>query len=163
MAATTARRDHVEPLPGAETTFAALRAAGVRVCLVTDVPRAMLDHVVDVLGWRDLVDLAVAPDHEEALRGAPYPDLILASALRVRVDDIRDVAVVANTVDDLVAGRRAGASIVAAVVGSGDDEASLRAAPHTHVLRAIDEFPVILASAGSGAPDGRDYSSSGGR
>jgi phosphoglycolate phosphatase-like HAD superfamily hydrolase len=144
------RREHVEPLPGAETTFAALRAAGVRVCLVTHLSRSTLDHFVDVLGWRDLVDVTLAPDPDDDLRGAPFPDLLFAAALRVRVDDIREVAVAGSSVDDLVAGRRAGAAIVAAVADGEHHQAILRAAPHTHVLRAIDEFPAVVAYSSSG-------------
>ncbi|MDQ1519311.1 MAG: hypothetical protein QOI55_384 [Actinomycetota bacterium] len=154
MAGTTVRREDIEALPGAETTFAALRAAGVRVCLATGMSRAMLDHLVDVLGWRDLVDLTLAPELEDGLRGPPFPDLVLAAMLRLHVDDVREVAVAGDTVDDLVAGARAGASVVVGVLTGADDAARLRSAPHTHVLRAIDEFPAVVAAA--------SYSSGGG-
>jgi phosphonatase-like hydrolase len=155
MAGTTVRREEIEALPGAETTFAALRAAGVRLCLTTGLPRATLDHLVDVLGWRDLVDLTLAPAFDEGLRGPPFPDLVLAAALQLHVDDVREVAVAGDTVEDLVAGARAGASVVAGVLTGANDAAQLRAAPHTHLLRAIDEFPAVVAAAGYASGGGK--------
>ncbi len=99
-------RGEVEALPGAETTFAALRAAGVRICLTTGLSRATQEHIIDVLGWRDLVDLTLTAELDDGLRGRPYPDLVLAAGLRLRVDDVREVAVAGDTTNDLIAGAR---------------------------------------------------------
>jgi phosphoglycolate phosphatase len=162
MAGTMVRREDIEPRPGVETTFAALRAVDVHVCLTTDLSRATLEHVIDVLGWRDLVDVALAPDPDDGMRAAPAPDLLFAAALRLHLDDVREIAVASDSVDDLVAGARAGASIVAAVPNRADDVATLRGAPHTHLLRAIDEFPALVIAT-NGNPSGASYSSSGGR
>jgi hypothetical protein len=60
-----------------------------------------------------------------------------------------------------VAGSRAGASIIAAVPNGADDVATLRGAPHTHLLRAIDEFPALVTATNGSATDA-SYSSSGG-
>jgi phosphoglycolate phosphatase-like HAD superfamily hydrolase len=139
--------EEIEPRPGAETTFAALRAAGVRVCLVTALHRGMLDHVVDVLGWRDQLDLTLAPDADEGLRPPPYPDLVLAAALRLQADDVREVAVAAGTYDDLLAAVRAGASVRAAVLQHAPDQTTLQGAPYTHVLETIDDFPAVAGGA----------------
>jgi phosphonatase-like hydrolase len=136
----------VEPLPGAETALHALRAAGVHVCLTTGFSREVQAHLVDVLGWRDLVDLALAPDADEGLRGRPHPDLILAAVLRLHVDDVRDVAVAGDTTNDLLAGWRAGASVLAGVLGGAHDASTLSTAPHTHLIDGIEELPAIVLS-----------------
>jgi phosphonatase-like hydrolase len=138
-------RGDVEALPGAETAFAALQAAGIRICLTTGFSSHTQEHIVDVLGWRDAVDLALAPDADGGLRGRPYPDLVLAAVLRLGIDDVRSVAVAGDTANDLVAGTRAGASIVAGVLTGAHDHQQLCTAPHTHVLHGIDEFPAIVA------------------
>jgi phosphoglycolate phosphatase len=148
-------RGDVEPLPGAETAFAALRAVDIRICLTTGFSRATQDHIVDVLGWRDLVDLALAPDPDDGLRGRPHPDLVLAAALHFRVDDVREIAVAGDTTNDLLAGAAAGASVVAGVLGGAHDASALQAAPHTHIVRSIDEFPAVVS--------GATYSSAGAR
>jgi phosphonatase-like hydrolase len=134
----------VEPLPGAETTLHALRAAGVRICLTTGFSRDVQAHLVDVLGWRDLVDLALAPDPDEGLRGRPFPDLVLAAVLRLHVDDVRDVAVAGDTTNDLLAGWRAGASVLAGVLGGAHDAPTLATAPHTHLIDSVEELPGIV-------------------
>jgi phosphonatase-like hydrolase len=138
-------RGEVEALPGAETTLTALRAMGLRICLTTGFSRATREQVLDVLGWRDLVDLALSP--EEGIRGRPYPDLVLHAVIRLQVDDVRDVAVAGDTVSDLIAGRRAGASVVAGVLTGAHDRRRLAEGNPTHILRGIDELPAVIAGA----------------
>jgi phosphonatase-like hydrolase len=140
-------RGDIEPLPGAETAFAALRANDVRICLTTGFSRQTQDHIVDVLGWRHLVDLSLAPDPDDGLRGRPHPDLIFAAALHFQIDDVREIAIAGDTVNDLIAGSHAGASIVAGVLGGAHDADALDAAPHTHIIGSIDEFPTIVSTA----------------
>ena len=68
------RAGAVTALPGAASTFAALRAAGVQVALTTGFAQSTQDAIVAALGWGDAVDLLVCPG--PAMRGRPYPDLI---------------------------------------------------------------------------------------
>jgi phosphonatase-like hydrolase len=142
---TAVSRGEVEALPGAERTFTALRAMGVRICLTTGFSPATRDQVLDRLGWHDLVDLALSPDAR--VRGRPHPDLVLEAVLRLRADDVRDVAVAGDTVNDLVAGRRAGASIVAGVLTGAHDRERLREGDPTHILEGIDQLPAVIDAA----------------
>jgi phosphoglycolate phosphatase len=137
-------RGEVEPLAGSETTFAALGAMGVRVCLTTGFSRTTREQLLDVLGWRDLVDLALSP--EDGRRGRPYPDLILAAVTRLEIDAVQEVAIAGDTTSELEAGTRAGASIVAGVLTGSHRREQLATAPHTHILRGIDELPAVIAS-----------------
>ena len=131
----------VQPLDGAEDAITALRAAGVRVCLTTGFSPATLAALLEALGWHDRADLALAPG--PGVRGRPHPDLILSAVLRLGVDDVRRVAVAGDTASDLLAGTRAGASVVAGVLTGAHDRAALEAAPHTHVLASIVDFPAL--------------------
>jgi phosphonatase-like hydrolase len=54
--ARSVRGGDVEPLPGATETFAALRAAGIKVCLATGFSPVTRDALLDALGWRPLID-----------------------------------------------------------------------------------------------------------
>ena len=137
-------RGEIEPLPGAEVALNAMRGAGVQICLTTGFSRLTRDHLLDVLGWRDLVDLSLSP--EDGLRGRPAPDLILAALMRLGVDAVQEVAVAGDTVSDLVAGTRAGASIVAGVLTGAHSRELLNAAPHTHLLEGIDALPEVIAA-----------------
>ena len=99
-------RGEVDALPGAETALGALRAMGVRICLTTGFSRPTREQIIDVLGWRDLIDLSLSP--ETGIRGRPYPDMILTALMRLDIDDVRAVAVAGDTTSDILSGHRAG-------------------------------------------------------
>jgi phosphonatase-like hydrolase len=135
-------RGEVAPIPGAEDVLAGLRAAGTKVCLTTGFSASTRDRILDTLGWRGTVDLALSPG--EAGRGRPFPDMILTAVLRLEVDDVREVAVAGDTASDLIAGTRAGAGVVAGVLTGAHGRAELERAPHTHIIGSIADFPAIL-------------------
>lgn len=146
----------VQALPGAVDALAALRAAGVKVCLTTGFTGDTQQRIIDQLGWNELIDLALAPG--PGVRGRPYPDLVLAAVMAMEIDDVRSVAVVGDTANDLLSGHRAGAGIVAGVLTGAHDAATLAAAPHTHVLTSVADLPAAVAAhnaahGGSHAPD----------
>ncbi len=135
-------RGEVTALPGAEDTFSALRDAGVRICLTTGFSPATRDRIVDTLDWTGRIDLALSP--ADAGRGRPWPDMILTAVLRLRIDDVAEVAVAGDTTSDLVAGTRSGASVVAGVLTGAHTAAELAEAPHTHLLGSVAELPAIV-------------------
>lgn len=64
------------------------------------------DRLLASLGWDDLADLVLSP--ADAGRGRPYADMIVTAVLRLRVDDVRSVAVVGDTEADIRSGLWAG-------------------------------------------------------
>jgi phosphonatase-like hydrolase len=132
----------VTPIPGAIEAIETLRAAGVKVALMTGFARATQEAIIDAVGWRGLVDLTLSP--AEAGRGRPYPDLVLVAALRLGVDDVRRVAVVGDTPLDVIAGCRAGAGLVAGVLTGACDRPTLLAAGATHVIGSVGQLPNLL-------------------
>jgi phosphonatase-like hydrolase len=133
------------PLPGAVEAIRTLRTAGVKVALTTGFSRDTQQRLVAALGWQDLADLVLCPD--DAGRGRPYPDLVLTALLRLRVDDVAQLAVAGDTASDVLTGVRAGASVVAGVLTGAHDEPTLRAAGATHVLASIAELPDLIVPA----------------
>ncbi|MGZ8763719.1 MAG: HAD hydrolase-like protein, partial [Acidimicrobiia bacterium] len=125
-----------------ETALGALRAMGVRICLTTGFSRPTREQIIDVLGWRDLIDLSLSP--EPGIRGRPYPDLILTALMRLDVESVRSVAVAGDTTSDVVSGHRAGARVVAGVLSGAHDRIQLAEASPTHILASIDELPGVL-------------------
>lgn len=135
----------VSPVEGAEATIVALRDAGIQVALTTGFADATRQAILQALGWTDLVDLSLSPGPRR--RGRPYPDLVLAATMACDVDDVRSVAVAGDTASDLLAGTRAGATIVAGVLTGAHNRDTLSAAPHTHILDSVtDLLPVIAKS-----------------
>jgi phosphoglycolate phosphatase len=132
------------PIEGAENAFDELRCAGIKVALTTGFSPQTQHAILRALGWADLVDLALAP--ADAGRGRPYPDMPLTALLRLRVDDVRELAVVGDTSSDVLCGVRSGASVVAGVLTGAHDERTLREAGATHVLASVVDLPAILFS-----------------
>lgn len=133
---------HARALPGAVETIEALRADGVKIALTTGFGSITQQRLLSALGWHDLVDLVLSP--QDAGRGRPYPDMVLTALLRLRIDDVAQIAVVGDTANDIRTGLTAGASVVAGVLTGAHDEATLRAAGATHVLSSIAELPALV-------------------
>ncbi len=145
------RAGAVAPVAGAGDAIAELRAMGVAVCLTTGFAPSTRDALLDALGWRPRIDLALSP--ADAGRGRPYPDMVLTAVIRLGIDDVRHVAVAGDTASDLLAGWRAGASIVAGVLTGAHDRETLAGAPHTHILASVAALPRVIAQVGSGEAD----------
>jgi phosphoglycolate phosphatase len=133
----------VPEIPDAAKTLKALGQGGTQVCLTTGFSAVVQEAIVAQLGWGDLVSLQVAPGPR--LRGRPYPDMVLFAALELKVDDVREIAVVGDTSNDLWSGHRAGAAIVAGVLTGSHDRAELEQAPHTHILSSIADLLPLLS------------------
>ncbi len=137
--------DGVKPVPGAAETIAGLREAGVRVALTTGFSPRTRDLLLDALGWGDIADLVLSPS--DAGRGRPCPDMILTAVLRLEVDAVQAVAVAGDTAADVIAGLRAGASVVAGVLTGTDGRSRLVEAGATHVVDSVVAFPGVIESA----------------
>jgi phosphoglycolate phosphatase len=136
----------VAPLPGAIETITVLRAAGIKVCLATGFAPVTRDALLDALGWRPLIDLALSP--ADAGRGRPYPDMPLTALLRLGGGSVAELAVVGDTASDVESGLRAGAGLVAGVATGAGSRAALAAAGAPHIL---DSVAGLLQLAGLGS------------
>lgn len=131
----------VTAMPGAVTAVERLRAAGVKVAILTGFSAATRDRVVEALGWKGLADLLVCPS--EAGRGRPYPDMVLTAVLRLGIDDVAEVAVVGDTAADIASGKRAGAALLVGVLSGTDDATRLLDAGATHLLDDVGGLPSL--------------------
>ncbi len=134
----------VGPIPGAEDAIAQLRQNDVKVCLTTGFSPETRDALIDSLNWRDRIDLALSP--ADCGRGRPFPDMILHAVIALQVEDVASVAVVGDTASDVVAGRRAGASVVVGVLTGAHGRADLGAAQPTHIVDSVADVPALLLS-----------------
>ncbi|TDB79842.1 HAD family hydrolase [Actinomadura sp. KC216] len=138
-------RRGLEPVPGADDALLSIRTAGIRVCLLTGFGRSTQARIIDTLGWWDRVDLTLCP--ADVPRGRPWPDLVLTAALHLGVDDVRHIAVCGDTANDMLTGRRSGASIVAGVLTGAHDRDRLLAAGATHILPSVAALPGLILPA----------------
>lgn len=135
------RSGEIEAMPGAGDLFAACRDAGIKVCLSTGFSPATRDSVIDVLGWRDAVDLVLSP--ADAGRGRPWPDMPLAALTRLGGGSVHELAVAGDTVSDVESGLRAGAGITAGVLSGESTREELSGVPERTGLPGT---PLILDS-----------------
>jgi phosphoglycolate phosphatase len=141
------RNGLVSALPGAAETITALRAAGIKVCLATGFAPATRIELLDALGWRPLIDLALSP--ADVGRGRPWPDLPLTALLRLGGGAVSELLVAGDTPSDVESGLRAGAGLVVGVTTGASPEEDLLAAGAPHVLDSVTGLVQLL---GIGAP-----------
>lgn len=136
----------VTEIPGAADAIQDLRDAGLTVALTTGFAPVTRDALIDGLGWRGLVDLALSP--ADAGRGRPAPDLVLTALIRTRTSSVAAVAVAGDTVSDVESGCRAGAGFVAGVLTGAHDRSALEAAGADAVLADVTGLRAALGERG---------------
>lgn len=133
----------VSEIPGAADAIQSLKDAGLTVVLTTGFAPVTRDALLDGLGWRGLVDLALSP--VDAGRGRPAPDLVLTALMRTQTSSVAAVAVAGDTVSDVESGLRAGVGFVAGVLSGAHDRAALSGAGAHAVLRDVTGLRGALA------------------
>ncbi|WP_214107845.1 HAD family hydrolase [Acrocarpospora catenulata] len=135
-------RSGLVPLPGTVEALDKLRAADIKIALITGFSRGTLGRVLAALGWDDKLNLALCP--EDAGRGRPYPNLVLTAVLKLGIEDVRQVAVAGDSDNDMLCARRAGAGIAAGVLTGVHSRERLLSGGATHILDSIADFPTLL-------------------
>jgi phosphoglycolate phosphatase len=132
----------IEPLPGAADTLKQLRDADLKVCLSTGFSPVTRDAILDALGWRDLIDLALSP--ADVGRGRPFPDMALTALLRLGGGAVSELAVAGDTPSDIESGLRAGAGVVAGVLTGTGTRAGFEQAGAPLILDSIADLVPYL-------------------
>jgi phosphoglycolate phosphatase len=140
--AAAVRAGEVAALPGAVEAMTTLRAAGVKVCLLTGFSPATRDALIGALDWRPLIDLALSP--ADAGRGRPWPDLPLTALLRLGGGAVSELATIGDTPSDIESGLRAGAGLVAGVLTGSTSRAEFTRAGAAHILDTVAGLPALL-------------------
>jgi len=134
----------VAPMPHAMAALAQLKEAGVRVALDTGFSRAIVDAILERLGWREcgLLDATVASD--EVTQGRPHPALLFKAMELTRVRAAEAVAKVGDTPADLGEGMAAGAGLVIGVTNGSHTAHELVRCPHTHLIPDLRWLPELV-------------------
>ncbi len=101
-----------EPVPGAKEWLLGLAEAGLRIAICSSSPRRHIDSAVEMLGLRDIVELAVSGSELPVGKPDPLPFLTTLDALALP-------ATQAFAVEDSIPGARAahGAGLFTVAVG----------------------------------------------
>jgi len=134
----------VEPMAGARDLIEQLRAEGATVILASSAKQEEVDHYLDLLDARELVDgWTTASDVENT---KPDPDLVNAALEKAGRDD--PSVMVGDSVWDVKAAKAAGLPTLAVLTG-GFSEAELREAGAVQVVETIETLDFGSLFAGS--------------
>jgi phosphoglycolate phosphatase len=128
------------PMAGAEALLDRMRAAGVRLSVLTNKVESGGHQMVDFQGWTARFESVAGRDSGGRPKPAPDGALLLLERLGARPDE---AAIVGDTEFDMGCGRNAGLRWVVGLVGERS-EAQLRAGGATHVVHALDEVGTVL-------------------
>ncbi|HEV2857299.1 MAG TPA: HAD family hydrolase [Solirubrobacterales bacterium] len=129
--------DEVEPLEGARELIEKLREEGSTVILASSAKQEEVDHYLDLLDARDLVDDWTTSADVEATK--PEPDLVNAAIEKAGNDN--PSVMVGDSVWDVKAAKRAGIPTLAVLTG-GFSEEELREAGAAQVVEAINDLRI---------------------
>jgi HAD superfamily hydrolase (TIGR01509 family) len=135
--------DEVEPFDGARELIAELKRRGHTVVLASSAKQEELDHYLELLDVRDLVDDWTTSADVEATK--PEPDLVEVARAKAGQDE---AVMVGDTTWDCEAAKRADVPTIAVLTG-GFSEAELRDAGAVAVFEStadlreqLDEMPL---------------------
>jgi HAD superfamily hydrolase (TIGR01509 family) len=124
----------VRPLPGARRLLDTLTERGHRVVLASSAKEQEIEHYLDLLGAREIVDAWTSSADVEKTK--PEPDLVQTALEKVGGGD---AVMIGDSVWDVEAAKRAGIPTVAVRTGGfGHDE--LAAAGAACVFESLDEL-----------------------
>ena len=126
--------EQVEPFAGARDLIVDLKDRGHTVILASSAKGTELEHYLDLLDARDLVDDFTMSDDVEETK--PQPDLVNAALQKAGTDS---GVMVGDTTWDIEAARKAGVETIAVMTGGfGEDE--LREAGAIDVYDSIEDL-----------------------
>jgi HAD superfamily hydrolase (TIGR01549 family) len=134
--------EEIEPFEGAKELLRKLRERERTIVLASSAKENEVDHYLDLLEAREVVDAWTTSADVEATK--PEPDLVEAALEKA---ETRDALMIGDTVWDVKAAGRAGIETIA-VLSGGYGEAELRDAGAREVFESIAELaaaPEVLA------------------
>ncbi len=130
--------DEVSPLEGARELMTDLKERGHAVVLASSSIERHLDHFLDLLDVRELLDGWTTKDDVEATK--PEPDLVVAAMEKAQGDG---AVMVGDSTWDCEAAKRAGIETIAVLTG-GFSEAELRDAGAVAVFHSMQDLRARL-------------------
>jgi HAD superfamily hydrolase (TIGR01549 family) len=126
--------EEVEPFDGAKKLIVELSEPSGTVVLASSAKEEEVDHYLDLLGAREVVDAWTTSADVESTK--PEPDLVEAALEKAGT---RDAVMIGDTVWDVKAAGRAGIETIGVLTG-GYSEAELREAGARDVFESISEL-----------------------
>jgi len=135
---------HLAPIPGAEETFAFLRARGIKIATDTGFDATIGGLIMDRLKWPGrLIDIAITSS--EVPRGRPAPYMIFHVMEHLGILDVHQVMKVGDSPADVEEGFNAGCGEVVGVLSGSHTAATLGSYHHTRLVESVADLPALFA------------------
>ncbi|MCG7348505.1 HAD family hydrolase [Sphingomonas sp. ACRSK] len=131
--------EQVRPFPGAHDLLARVHAAGQTVVLASSASAEEVDHYLDLLDARDLVQATTSSGDVEHTK--PAPDIFMAALKKVAPLSAEEVLVVGDSPYDVEAASKCGIATIALLSGKFPEE-TLREAG---AIAIYDDVAALLA------------------
>ncbi|HLZ55547.1 MAG TPA: HAD family hydrolase [Ktedonosporobacter sp.] len=132
------------PIPGAEETFAFLRARGMKIAVDTGFDSGVGGLIMERLNWPGrLIDCVVYSS--DVSRGRPAPYMIFRAMEQVGVLDVHQVMKLGDSPADLEEGYNAGCGEVIGVLSGAHTAESLSPYPHTRLIQSVADLPALFS------------------
>lgn len=126
-----------KPFPGVRPLFERVKRAGLRIALASSAKKPELEHHLEQLGIRDLVDASTSADDAE--HSKPSPDILQAALARLPGVAAADTLLIGDSPYDAQAARRAGMRCIGVLTG-GFGESDLLQSGAIAVYRDIADL-----------------------
>lgn len=130
--------DHIDI--GLMGYFRQLKDAGIKIGLDTGYPQNIQEGLVKKLGFDKVVDGWISS--YDVAEGRPYPYMIHRLMERLKIENVKRVCKVGDSVRDIEEGRNAGCGLVVGVLSGADNYESLMAAGADVVCERVTDLPV---------------------
>lgn len=134
----------VSPFEGARGLLEDLKALGQAVVVASSAPQGELDHYLDLLDARQLIDGFTTAESVASTK--PEPDLVLAALEQAGT---HDATMIGDSPWDVKAASKAGVETIAVLTG-GFSEAELREAGAVEVFRSVADLRERLGTTALG-------------
>lgn len=132
------------PIPGAEETFAFLRARSIKIAIDTGFDSAVGGLIMERLNWPGrLVDTVVYSN--DVPKGRPAPYMIFRAMERLGVQDVHQVMKLGDSPADLEEGFNAGCGEIIGVLSGAHTAATLGPYYHTRLLASVADVPSLFS------------------
>ncbi|MEM4021524.1 MAG: HAD family hydrolase [Nitrososphaerota archaeon] len=125
---------------GASRVLESLRRAGYKIGLASNNSGRCVEIVLDRLGLRGFFDAIVSRD--DTMRLKPHEEIVVKAIERLNAPPRRSVYV-GDSASDMIAGRRAGAHVVA-VAGGADSRDRLLRSGAEYIVDELDELIEVI-------------------
>lgn len=120
--------------------FNQLKRAGIKIALDTGYPKHIQEGLVKRLGFDKVIDAYICS--YEVAEGRPYPYMIHRLMEQLRIESVRRVCKVGDSVRDVEEGINAGCGLVVGVLSGADGAEALLAAGAHVVANCVTDLPV---------------------